>query len=222
MREADKLEYISRYEARLLEYGYDPRTLGWGKGGRQAYRFKVLSEIIVHEKDSAVLDVGCGFADLYEFLTKVGWSGTYTGIDIVPGLVKHARDRFPFLDIRNIDIADLKGEQFNFAVASGIFNARLISSNNLTHIEKTVELMLSMVTNAVCVDFMTSKVDFQQETAWHTDPTWAVGMALRKTNRFILRNDYMPYEFALLLFKDQRISDRNLFKAFEDEDAIAT
>jgi hypothetical protein len=31
----------------------------------------------------------------------------------------------------------------------------------------------------------------------------------------ILRDDYMPYEFSMFLFRDDSISDRRVFESFE-------
>ena len=47
MNNLDKEKYISRYNERLEEFGYDPRSLGWGTGGieRQHIRFRNLLEI---------------------------------------------------------------------------------------------------------------------------------------------------------------------------------
>ena len=53
----------------------------------------------------SVLDVGCGFADLYDHLRGRGWEGRYRGLDIVPGLLDVARRRHPSLDLQEADIA---------------------------------------------------------------------------------------------------------------------
>ena len=59
----------------------------------------MLAETALAHSDSTVLDVGCGFADLYGFLKERGWCGRYTGIDIVPGLLSTARERNPEFDL---------------------------------------------------------------------------------------------------------------------------
>lgn len=58
--------YLKRYNDRLDKFGYAPESLGWGGGKERQYlRFKILSEIGLQVGDS-ILDVGCGFADMYE------------------------------------------------------------------------------------------------------------------------------------------------------------
>jgi SAM-dependent methyltransferase len=202
----------------LRQFGYSPKTLGWGKEGRQEVRFSVLTRPILEFPSSSVLDVGCGFADLYDYLVAHGWQGHYYGIDIVPGLLQTARERHPNLDLREVDItgSDLPLETYDFLVASGVFNTKLKVGNNLNHTESALQNMFYLSRVAVCVDFMSTYVDFQCPDGWYTDPAWAFAFATKLTRRVVLRHDYMPFEFALILYRDDSISDSNVFKAIEN------
>jgi SAM-dependent methyltransferase len=215
----DRLDYVQRYEKRLQEFGYSPATLGWGVNGRQEVRFSILAEAALRMPESSVLDVGCGFCDLYDFLDKRGWQGRYTGIDIVPGLLEVARRRHPSLDVRELDITDESAplDEYDFVISSGALNATLPSGSNETHIEVALRSMYQRSRRATCVDFLSTYVDFQKPGAYHTDPGWALAAAKRLTRRVLLRHDYMAYEFSLLLFRDDAISERKVFRAFEDE-----
>jgi SAM-dependent methyltransferase len=215
----DRLDYVQRYEKRLQEFGYSPATLGWGIHGRQEVRFSVLGEYALRMPESSVLDVGCGFCDLYDFLKTSGWRGRYTGIDIVPGLLDVARQRHPDLDVHETDITDDHAAlgEYDFVIASGALNAALPSGGNQAHIEHALRNMYPRSRHAVCVDFLSSYVDFQKPGAFHTDPGWALVAARRLTRRVSLRHDYMPYEFAVFLFHDDAISERNVFRSVEEE-----
>lgn len=217
MDERDRQDCVERYEKRLKKFGDAPKALGWGKD-RQEIRFSILCQPILERPDSSVLDVGCGFADLYDYLVAHGWHGHYCGIDIVPGLLKVAREKHDHLDLREVDIttSGLPLKTYDFAIASGVFNARLKVGNNVAHIEGALRNMYRLVRVAVCVDFMSTYVDFQRPDAWHTDPGWAFAFATKLTRRVVLRHDYMPFEFALILYRDDSISDSNVFKAIEN------
>lgn len=216
MKALDKAEYIERYEARLRQFGYSPETLGWGKHGRQEVRFAVLAEPALQSPESSVLDVGCGFADLYDFLRQRGWSGRYVGIDVVPALLEVAREHHPALDLRQADITEARDlGQFDYVISSGAFNGRLVAENNEEHIATALQAMFAAARVAVCVDFLSTYVDFQKPEAWHTDPLWAFGVARRFSRRVALRHDYMPFEFALFLYRDDSVSERNVFRAAE-------
>ena len=218
MKIEDRLDYVERYEKRLEEFGYSPATLGWGVHGRQEVRFAVLAELALKMPNSSVLDVGCGFGDLFDFLERRGWHGQYTGVDIVPGLLNIAKQRHPGLDVREVDITDENTglDEYDFVISSGIFNAKLPSGSNEMHIRSALRRMHGRCRHATCADFLSTHVDFQKPGAHHTDPGWALAEAINLTRRVLLRHDYMPYEFALVLFRDDSITDRNIFRGMEE------
>lgn len=219
MKTEDRLDYVQRYEKRLEEFGYSPATLGWGAHGRQEVRFSVLAGPALLVPESSVLDVGCGFCDLYDFLGRHGWRGRYTGIDIVPGLLEVARRRHPGLELLELDITDESTpvDEYDFVISSGALNATLPSGSNESHIEAALRSMFQRSRYATCLDFLSSYVDFQKPGAYHTEPGWALAAAKRLTRRVLLRHDYMPYEFSMFLFRDETISERKVFRAFERE-----
>ena len=212
MDKKDIKEYIDRYTGRYNEFGVSPETLGWGKNGKQAIRFTVLSEYALSE-NASVLDVGCGFGDLYKFMKDAGWDSNYHGIDIVPVLLDEAKKLYPEIKLENKDISKDFVESADYVIASGIFNAALSEEPNEDHIERSVSKMFEVCNKAVCVDFMSTYVDFQKEGSWHTSPEWAFSMAKKLSKRVILRNDYMPFEFSLIIFKYDSI-DSSVFKLF--------
>lgn len=219
MKTEDRLDYVQRYEKRLEEFGDSPATLGWGAQGRQEIRFSVLAELALRMPESSVLDVGCGFCDLYDFLGQHGWLGRYTGIDIVPGLLEVARRRHPGLELLELDITDESTpvDEYDFVISSGALNATLPSGSNEAHIGIALRRMFQRSRYATCVDFLSSYVDFQKPGAYHTDPGWALAVAKRLTRRVLLRHDYMPFEFSIFLFRDEAVSERKVFRAFESE-----
>jgi len=213
MQPAAKQDVIDRYQARLRKFGYSPQTLGWGKDGRQEVRFGVLASCALALPESSVLDVGCGFADLYGFLISNGWHGRYTGIDIVPGLLEVARAQHPDLDLREVDITGpIEGlPKHDFVIASGVFNALLAEGDNPEHIRRALGAMRDLSQIAVCADFLTSYVDFREPGLWYTDPCWALDVAKQLSRRVTVRHDYMPFEFCLFVFADDKFTSQRVF-----------
>ena len=213
----DRRYFIDRYRSRLIQFGYSPESLGWGKHGRQDVRFAVLAEYALAAPESSVLDYGCGFADLYDFLQARGWRGHYVGVDIVPDLLAVARQRHPDLDLRDFDADDeqMTFGDFDFVIASGVFNARLPVGDNSAHIIRSMQALFRHTRVALSIDFLSTYVDFQKPDAWHTNPAWLFDQAKRLGRRVLLRHDYMPFEFAVTIFKNETLSERNVFEAFE-------
>lgn len=74
-----------RYNKRLQEKGEGAYALGWGKKTYQFKRFFALLHAAEPGdfNNQIVLDIGCGFADLYPFLKKRGFKlKKYIGVDI--------------------------------------------------------------------------------------------------------------------------------------------
>lgn len=217
MDDRDRFKTIERYEARLALHGDSHESLGWGQFARQDIRFSVLAAEVLARPESSVLDVGCGFADLYDFLVAGGWRGRYTGIDIVPGVLRVARERHPALDLREIDLTNdsEKVERHDFVIASGVANARLAHGDNLAHAENLLRAMFSRALVLAAADFLSTHVDFRKDDAFHTDPAWAFSFAKSLTKRVALRHDYMPFEFALFLWSDDTLTRESVFSAYD-------
>ena len=201
MEAVDRDAYVERYERRLAEHGHAPETLGWRPGREQA-RFGVVADVVAETGARSLLDVGCGFADLLDFLREQGWDGDYHGIDLVPGLLAEARRRHPSLPLDEADIAGYEpGRTFDVVVASGVFNYELQAEDNRDHIARSVARMFALARRAICVDFLTTAVDYRHPGAWHTDPAWALDLGRGLSERAELRQDYLPFEFALVVHR---------------------
>jgi SAM-dependent methyltransferase len=215
MNPADREAYHKRYTERLARFGHDPRTLGWDKG-KQRERFEALTRLVPLEKLGSVLDVGCGFGDLLLYLKEKGFAGAYTGIDFVPELIEVGRKAYPDARLEVADFSTFEpDESFDLVLASGIFNARLSDEDQRAYIESTLKKMWKHARVAASADFLSGYVDFRREDLNYTSPEAVFAYAKILTRRVALLHDYMPFEFALYLFKDDRIGERTLFHPLE-------
>jgi SAM-dependent methyltransferase len=215
MDDAAIKKYVDRYEEAYRKHGYSLQGLCSSAVDRSDLRFSVLTQPLL-ELGESVLDVGCGFADLFRYLKKEGWKGRYTGIDIVPSLLKEAGVRHPDAQLIQGDasrgLADVGPH--DFVIACGAMNLKLPNGGNEAHIASFLRAMFKVARLGVVADFMTTHVDFRHPDAWHTDPIWALEQAQRLTRRVTLRADYLPFEFALFLFKDVSTLGSNMYRAF--------
>lgn len=200
MRTEDRAAIITRYRSFLRQHGPSSAALGWGFDGKQDIRFRALTQPIRGYPNASILDVGCGFADLYRYLLSVGWRGRYAGVDLVHEFVSIAQQRYPEVGLTVGDVDSLRGT-WDFVVASGTFNTRLTAETG-SYIAETIRHMFDLATLAVCVDFLSSHCDYRDERAWHTDPTWALDLGLSLSSRVQVSHAYLPFEFCLIVFKD--------------------
>jgi SAM-dependent methyltransferase len=206
MLEQDRADTRARYAARYREFGYDPRTLGWHKG-RQHVRFAAALDA-VGTQFASILDVGCGFGDLFGHLSERGWSGQYLGLDVCPELLEEGRRRFGPQGAR-FECVDLSSEtctaSADVAVALGVFNHRL-QGDNLEFVAQMLHALWAHSTQAVVVDFLSTTADRPKPDLFHVDPDAILQMALGYSKRVRLDHSYMPFEFQVAIWHDDSFS----------------
>lgn len=209
---ARREDVIKRYSERLAKFGYDPRSLGWNKG-RQTARFTILSEI-GELQNSSMLDVGCGFGDLYGYLQKIGINVNYTGCDVNPDLIAVARQKYSSANFIVADVENVSGI-FDWVFAVGVFEFKY--PRMLSLVKHTLGKMFNLASKGVVADFMSSYVDYKSKEGFHASPEEIFKIAKRLSKRVVLRHDYMPYEFCIYIYKEDGVSKRNVFSSFEDK-----
>jgi len=213
--DSDKKDMIQQYVSQFTKYGHDIRSLLWGgKKNRQFLRFKILTEI-GNLSGSSVLDVGCGFGDMYDFL-KVNFKDIYyTGVDIVPDFIKIAHKEYFNVDFRVLDILnDPIKEKWDYIFVSGLFNRSLASGANKFFKEAMIRKMFEIANKGIAANFLSTYVDFRLPEASHIDPMLIFQFCKSLSKRISLRHDYMPYEFTIYAYKNDHINDRSIFSDY--------
>lgn len=213
MDNKDKQKIIERYEQRLREFGPVQKSLGWLKG-RQRFRFYYLMNIERFGKNDSVLDIGCAYGDLKDFLLKEGWNGKYCGVDIVPSLIEIAKDKYQGIDARVVDILTEKfDEKFDWVMSSGALTSKT-EDDTYVYFSQMIGKMFEICKKGVAVNFCSPYVEFQSDVNFHPEIPKLLAIVTSHTKRFVLRHDYMPYEFTLYMYKDDAVNaDANIFES---------
>jgi SAM-dependent methyltransferase len=214
----DRESIIERYTRRFGAHGHSPMTLGWNKGN-QEIRFDVLTSQY-NFRGKRILDIGCGFGDLIGMLSaKYGDDYIYHGVDLVPALIQEARRLHSGSDA-TFSCADILDETFageyDYAIASGIFNHKMKAITNYTVIEAVMSKAFRLSRDGIALDFLSDKVDYRHAHTFHSSPGKILNLAYRFSRNVVLRNDYMPFEFSVFINKDDSFSQQssvfNLYK----------
>ena len=108
MNASHKKRTLEWYSQLFKKYGYNRRSLGWGsRKGKQSVQFEALCQI-GDISNSSILDVGCGFGDLYAYLKYRGTRVNYTGVDINPDIVFMGKKIYPGIKLEVRDIQEKK------------------------------------------------------------------------------------------------------------------
>lgn len=203
MNQNDKARIIERYDERLKTYGATIEALASGSDDRRKMRFNVLKEIGINDGDS-VLDLGCGFGDLFAYFKEIGLNVKYTGIDINPAIIDNAKIRFPETDFRVVDIQEASIEKFDYVVSTSSFNLKLLNEDNYVFIENLLRKCYTVAQKGVAMDFLSSYVDFKgnPEQAFYYSPEKMFSIAKTITKRVCVRHDYPLFEFCIYMYPD--------------------
>lgn len=216
MQPEEKTALLKRYSDRLARHGPTIEALGWTKP-KHNLRYRVLLEYWLYSRPHCplrVLDFGCGFGDLFGFAQQRQMPIEYTGLDINPDLIAVARQRYPAAHFLCIDPFEQSlGAQFDVILSSGVHNHRLI--DNLGFVEQSFDLFNRYSIFGFAVDFLSTRVNFQNEQNYYFAPQDILALALRYSSRAVLRHDYMPFEFAVFVDKRSAIdSNLTVFRPF--------
>lgn len=188
------------YNRSFKRYGYDPRSLGWILGTQQI-RFRQLIGI-GNLKGCSVLDVGCGFGDLYGYLIAMGIKVDYTGVDLNENFINVARNVYP--DAHFI-VADFEDERisgkFDWAFESGIFNLKINDNNSF--IRNTLKKMFKVVRRGVAADFIGAHAAIKDHGLYYQDRGELLSFCGTLSKRLLLKSDYRPPEFCIYMYKDR-------------------
>jgi len=204
----DKESVIERYTQKYSQFGYSQKSVGWGEKGRQELRFSILSSLWDF-KGASVLDIGAGFGDFYKFIGKDTVS-FYHGFDIVPVLVEKGNELYGSnqnFKLTSGNFMDIPLERkYDIVIISGMFNFKLVNGDNYSFINDIIIKAFAHCNIGFAANFITDRVDHHDNVIFNSSPEKIVEIALKHTKNFVLRNDYMPFEFSVFLNKDDSFS----------------
>lgn len=199
MKLEEKKKLLHLYERRYEQFGYDVRSIGWSSSESQKLRFKVLSDI-GDLSGSSVCDLGCGFGDLYPYLTERFGTIVYSGIDLSSKLIEEARVRYPGVSFEVRDIlTEPVTKKHDYVFSSGTLSFKV--RNHEKYVGRMLEAMVAMSKKGVAVNFLSSYVDYRLSKNFHFSPEKAFRMGRELTPYVTIRHDYPLYEFTLYLYR---------------------
>ena len=192
------------YETKLREHGPTPAGVDWNSLESQQLRFAQLAHLWRDDADASILDYGCGYGALADYLRGRGHRGDYVGFDVSQAMAEAAHSRLRSLPAcrataRRDDLAPC-----DYAVASGVFNVKQDASDEAwrTYIWETVADLAALGTRGFAFNALTaySDADRQRGDLFYGDPLEAFDRCKRTYSRFVtLLHDYPLYEFTIIV-----------------------
>lgn len=204
------------YEKLVAEYGDSPLSLGWGEKDRRRERFRVLTENWnLHQ--ASILDLGCGFGDLYGFVTESVELFDYLGIDNSPKILKIAESKYPGASFKLMNIEEIKTLDFraDFTFASGIFNDQ--RSNHILHVKSIMDYAVEISRFGFSFNFLSTLADIRYPDSQYTSPSTIANYCESRKWRFSINHQYMPFEFTVHVNLEANFDPKkNIFESYFD------
>jgi SAM-dependent methyltransferase len=194
------------FTEKINTHGATPAGVDWNSADSQVLRFRELLRVCP-EGDFSLIDYGCGYGALVQYLEETGVNCAYQGFDVSEVMIQHAHDVFgPDTPSRSFSASLEPGASANITVASGIFNMKLDVPEQQweTYIKSTLEHMASLSTRGFSFNMLTGYVDEDRKRPdlYYASATHFFEYCRRFSKRVALVHDYPLWEFTILVRLD--------------------
>ena len=199
-------EYFSE---KLEEFGATPKGVDYNGPDAQERRFEQLVKVIQPARTFTVIDYGCGYGALFDFLSGKEWQFEYFGVDLIEKMVMAGRASHQ--DFPNAHFTTDEGELpvADYLLAGSIFNIKLEAAYEdwQDFVVKTLYQMNGLCAKGFAFNMLTKYSDAdrmaQRPDLFYGDPLFFFDICKRDFCRNVaLLHDYGLYDFTILVRKD--------------------
>lgn len=191
---------------KLNEHGATYKGVDYNSTESQELRFFQLLKVIDMGKRYSLLDFGCGYGAMYDYLIRLGHDLHYVGYDIADSMIIKGRELHP--DNTDCQFTNRLDEvpMLDYAVVSGTFNMKLDADHDswTTIVLEALNQMYAHASNGLAFNMLTkySDVDRMRPDLYYADPGFFFDYCKRNFSRNVaLLHDYNLYDFTILVRK---------------------
>ena len=202
-------DYLDYFSERIEKFGAGPQGVDYNSLPAQEARFEQLTKVIHPEQSFTVIDYGCGYGALFDFLCKKNWTFTYYGLDMIKKMIVAAQKAHP--DISNIHFSTTESNLpiSDYLVAGSIFNNKFQADAGewTEFILETLQRINRLCAKGFSFNMLTKYSDAdriaQRPDLYFGDPSFFFDYCKRNLSRNVaLLHDYGLYDFTILVRKD--------------------
>jgi len=192
------------YTDKIITHGASAKGVDWNSEETQNIRFYQLLKVI-NIQDFNLLDYGCGYGALLQFMHNSYPGLNYTGFDISSEMLTVAKGLYPSNTHVNW-LNKLDAQLFDYSLASGIFNVKMEHEKTSwgKYIEETLQEMNRISTKGFSFNMLTKYSDapYMKDYLFYADPCFYFDYCKNNFSKNVaLLHDYDLFEFSILVKK---------------------
>jgi SAM-dependent methyltransferase len=199
------LQIIEQYFLGYFQkFGPSPEGLNWNSVEAQVKRFEQLCKVINFSNPFSILDYGCGFGSLFDFLKDKGQDFTYVGYDILEAMISKGKElHFGNSNCRFINnLAEVS--QMDYVIESGVFNVKQENEESswTEYINKSLNKMFFLANKGIACNFLTkySDIEYMKPHLYYADPLFLFDYCKKNFSKNVaLLHDYDLYDFTIII-----------------------
>ena len=192
------------YTTALQRHGNTAQGVHWNSQSTQYKRFEILLGMIDITEEESIVDVGCGFADLYLYMDEKSIAlDAYIGLEIMESMVEEARKRVD----GEVEICDVLCDPLpeeDHYICSGAMNV-LTRDETYTFIKRCL--------NASTKGFVFNMLEGEDESMVYNyfRPRDIELLAEELGATFNMKKGYLPRDFTVYLERNNQLSFQGAF-----------
>ncbi|MEJ2650117.1 MAG: class I SAM-dependent methyltransferase [Sedimentisphaerales bacterium] len=195
------------YSEKLSLYGATAKGVDWNSRESQKIRFKQLLQIFDFTQNFSIIDYGCGYGALADYLIDKGCSSfKYYGYDLSKQMISKAKELHKHLENCHFLSNQSQLKKSDYTVASGIFNVKQKIKNEVwaDYVLHILSKISKISKKGFSFNMLTSYSDKNRmrPDLYYADPLFIFDYCKKRFSNFVsLLHDYPLYEFTILVKK---------------------
>ena len=195
---------VDRFNEKFEEHGAVGKGVDYNSDEAQILRFAQLVKLLPENSSFSLLDYGCGYGALVDFLRARDCDVDYIGYDLSDKLVAHATDAYSGMD-RARFTTDLAGVGVSdYVIACGVFNIKLDMNTDewREYFYRELDKLAGLATKGFAFNSLTAYSDpeYMREDLFYPDPREVFDYCVRNISRHVaVLHDYPLYDCTYIV-----------------------
>ena len=171
----------------------------------QSKRFEAAARLFKNDNEFSLIDLGAGLCDFYTYLINNKFKlSDYTAVDINPRFINKSKELYTQINFINGSADEIisSGKNFDYMVASGIYNLGDNTTVNINFIKEQLTGIFPLLRKGMAINFLSSWTEKKDSLSIYYDPLLMLNLFKENFGtKVMLCHDYLPHDFTLIVYK---------------------